>query len=209
MELCAGGRTLLAGADLRARAGEKVGLRGASGCGKSSLLKSAVGLFPLAAGEVVVDGVSLSPATAGAVRARVAFVGQEPALGAETVRDALLLPFRFKAHRDRRPAERRLLETLDSLLLPASIMEKACARVSGGEKQRVAMARALLMGKTIFLVDEITSALDPESKRVAMEALFRPELTMLSVSHDPEWLARCDRVVSFEGGRLEEAEGGT
>jgi len=199
-------QTLFDGATLRIGAGEKVVLRGASGSGKSSLLKSTVGATPLEDGIIRVDGLELSAETVASIRSRIAFIGQEPVLGSENVRDALLLPFTFKAHRDNVPTEDRIIELLGRLHLSADILDKPCARISGGEKQRIAILRALLLNKTIFLADEVTSALDPESRTAVMTELFRAEITLLSVSHDPEWISACDRTIDVSSGQLQEVE---
>jgi putative ABC transport system ATP-binding protein len=74
--------------------------------------------------------------------------------------------------------------------------------VSGGEKQRIAVARALLLGKKVFLADEITSALDEESSRVVLELFASSDYTILSVSHDPAWQARFPIRLSISGGTL-------
>lgn len=197
-------QTLFEGATLTIGEGEKVVVRGASGSGKSSLLKCAVGAIPLAAGSVRVAGMLLSAATVAGIRARIAFIGQEPVLGAERVGDALLLPFTFKAHRHNRPGDERVRELLAQLHLPPDILDQPCARISGGEKQRIAIIRALLLNKTIFLADEVTSALDPASRSAVMEKLFSPGITLLSVSHDPEWINGCDRIVEIEDKQLKE-----
>lgn len=198
-------QTLLDDATLHIAGGEKVVVRGASGSGKSSLLKSVVGALPEATGSVSVDGVKLSPETVADIRTRIAFIGQEPVLGAERVRDAILLPFTFKAHSTELPAESRIIQLLARLHLSETILGKPCARISGGEKQRIAILRALLLEKTIFLADEITSALDPESRAAVMTELFRPEITLLSVSHDPEWINTCNRVIEIKNGQLKES----
>ena len=198
-------QTLLEGTSLVLADGEKVVLRGASGSGKSSLLKGAVGAIPIQDGRVRIDGLELSAETVSEIRARVAFIGQEPVLGAEQVREALLLPFDFKAHRGNRPTEERISELLHRLHLPMDILDKPCARISGGEKQRIAIARALLLNKTLFLADEITSALDPESRQAVMDELFRPGITLLSVSHDPDWIAAGNRVIEIADHKLKES----
>ena len=197
-------QTLLDGATLHIADGDKVVVRGASGCGKSSLLKCAVGALPLSGGSVRVNGTELTAESVAQIRARIAFIGQEPVLGAEQVREAVGLPFTFKAHLANLPSEDRILELLERLHLPNAILEKPCKRVSGGEKQRIAILRALLLDKTIFLADETTSALDPESKTAVMAELFRPEVTLLSVSHDPEWNAACGRTVEIQNTKLQE-----
>lgn len=199
-------QTLLNNVNLQVFAGEKLVVRGSSGCGKSSLLKCLVGAIPLNSGTIHVDQIKLSAATVADIRSRVAFIGQEPILGAEQVREALHLPFTFKAHCENQPTNNQILRLLERLHLSADILDKACARISGGEKQRIAILRALLLKKTIFLADEITSALDPESRAAVMTELFRPEITLLSVSHDPEWIKACDRVVKIANQKLVEEQ---
>ena len=123
----------------------------------------------------------------------------------ERARDALLLPFHFKAHRHAHPEEKKVEELLEQLHLAPGVLDKPCGRISGGEKQRIAIARALLLNKTIFLADEITSALDPESRQAVMDALFRPGITLLSVSHDPAWINAGSRVIDIADRQLVEA----
>jgi len=197
-------QTLLDGAGLHVGEGEKAVVRGPSGCGKSSLLKCAVGVLPLAAGRVRIGGETLDARTVAQIRARVAYIGQEPVLGAPTVREALLLPFTFSAHRTHRPDEGVIAGLLERVHLPPGILGKPCNLVSGGEKQRIAICRALLLGKTLFLADEATSALDPASRAAVMAELFRPGITLLSVSHDPGWIGACDRVFGIAGQRIVE-----
>ena len=91
---------------------------------------------------------------------------------------------------------------LTRLQLPASILEQSSHRVSGGEKQRIALARGLLLGKTVYLLDEVTSALDQISKQAVFAIFTDPTLTVLSVAHDPDWIANCDLVLTLDAGRL-------
>ncbi len=203
--LAVAGKTLLENASLHVAGGQKVVVRGASGCGKSSLLMSAAGALPLAAGTICVEGQALGRCTVAAIRARIAYIGQEPVMGADTVRDALLLPFSFKAHRGNRPDEERIAGILERLHLPDRILGQSTKRISGGEKQRIAVARALLLGKTIFLADEVSAALDPQSRAAVMQELFAPGITLLSVSHDPAWIDACDRRIDILDQRLVEA----
>lgn len=197
---------LLNGVSLHIGAGDKVVLRGASGSGKSSLLKCALGILPLAGGSVHIDGMELSAETVADIRSRIAFIGQEPVLGAETVRDAILLPFTFKAHRENHPTDECISRLLERLHLSADILNKPCSRISGGEKQRIAILRALLLDKTVFFADEVTSALDPVSRAAVMTELFRPEITLLSVSHDLEWVNASDRIIDISSAQLREVQ---
>ncbi|MBN2684056.1 MAG: ATP-binding cassette domain-containing protein [Pontiellaceae bacterium] len=199
-------KTLLKKTDLHISAGEKVVLHGASGCGKSSLLKCVIGALPLADGTVQVDGLTLCAETVTEIRGRIAYIGQEPTLGAQRVEDALLLPFSFKAHRHHQPSMERVQAQLNRLRLSPDILKKPSAQISGGEKQRIAVARALLLDKSIFLADEITSALDPDSRSAVIEELFRPDITLLSVSHDPIWIEKAGRKIEIQNQKLVEKQ---
>lgn len=113
-----------------------------------------------------------------------------------------MLPFQFKAHRQQMPMENQLIDVLHRLQLPADILNAKSSRISGGEKQRIALARGLLLDKTVYLLDEVTSALDSESKQAVFDVFSDPELTVLSVTHDSDWIERSDSVFELEAGRL-------
>ncbi|MDO9105741.1 MAG: ABC transporter ATP-binding protein [Methylovulum sp.] len=196
------GKTILSGISFTLGKGEKAVLCGKSGSGKSTVLKTVLGLQSLSAGAVYFHEQRLDAATIQTIRNHTAYIGQEPVLGADTVREALLLPFRFKAHRDAKPTDAQIKAVLAQLCLSADLLSQESSRVSGGEKQRIALARGLLLGKNLYLLDEITSALDAESKQAVFDVFANPGLTVLSVSHDPEWIARCDKVLELDEGCL-------
>jgi putative ABC transport system ATP-binding protein len=195
-------KNILSGVSFSLNSGEKAVFRGQSGSGKSTVLKSLLGIYPLTEGKIWFQGMPLNKTTASKIRGCAAYIGQEPVLGAETVREALLLPFRFKAHRHSKPNEQLLLEALNRVHLPGDILAQACKSVSGGEKQRIALARAILMGKSLYLLDEVTSALDADSKQAVIKVFSAPDLTLLSAAHDPEWVAFCGVAYDLSGGRL-------
>lgn len=195
-------KTLLSDLCFRLCTGEKAVFCGKSGSGKSTVLKALLGLHPLKQGRILFNGLPLNAHTMKKIRHDAVYISQEPILAAETVEQALLLPFQFKAHQPHKPNRQRLIDLLSRLELPPHLLDQETKRISGGEKQRVALARGLLMGKTLYLLDEVTSALDSESKQAVYAVCFQCHATLLSVAHDPEWLARCDTVYTLEQGRL-------
>ena len=197
-----GGKVLLENVDLQIENGRKAAICGPSGCGKSSLLAAMVGCFPADSGQIFINDVELSSETFHKIRRMIAFIGQEPVMGAETVKEALLLPFSFHVNAQNHPSEADIISVLKILLLPGEIMEATCSNISGGERQRIAIARALLLRKNIFIADELTSALDKKSMEAVHLLLENQEITMLSVSHDPAWLKRQDAIYEFSDKSL-------
>ncbi|MGZ4997665.1 MAG: ABC transporter ATP-binding protein [Methylobacter sp.] len=195
-------KTILSDISFSLFPGQKAVLCGKSGSGKSSVLRSLLGLHPITSGTVYFQEEALTSSSVRSIRSHTAYIGQEPMLGAENVREALLLPFQFKTHREHRPTEAQLIEALHRLQLPSDILSRESNRISGGEKQRIALARGLLLGKKLYLLDEVTSALDAQSKQVVFDVFSDPHLTVLSIAHDPEWLERCGIVFELEAGRL-------
>lgn len=177
------GKTILHDIDLRLDDGDKVVLQGPSGSGKSSLLKAILGIVPTARGRILYHDQEIGPDNIQSFRRQVAYVAQEPVLGGETALDALLIPFTFRHRRQETPSDERIERVLRDLGLTTSLLEQPATSLSGGEKQRLALARALLLGVTLFLLDEITSALDPESQEQIVSVLTSNELTILAVTH--------------------------
>ena len=186
--------------------GESVLLLGASGSGKSTLLSLICGTILADNGTVCVDGTnlkSLSGWSRDRFRAeRIGVVFQQfNLLPFGTVADNILLPLRFApARRQRSPRPRqRAGELCDALGLPSGILTSRAAKLSVGQQQRVAVARALIGTPPILIADEPTSSLDELSQANFLDLMFAQvtaqNSTLLMVSHDPRLADRFDRVV--------------
>ncbi len=197
------GAKILRGVDLHIMKGESVVLTGASGAGKSSIMRVIIGALPVSTGSVYVNDIELNSDNLHKVRNLIAYIGQEPVMGAEFVRDALLLPFSFERNIDNVPSNSRISELLSSVNLSDGILSKRSVDISGGERQRISIVRALLLDKHIIFADELTSALDPESKQKVISLLMNGEYTIVSVSHDEHWIKNCDRVVTIKNGLVD------
>ncbi len=181
---------------------EKVAFYGKSGSGKSTILTTTLGAHFPSRGIVFFNRKPVSSKNILDIRRAIAFIGQEPVLGAEKIRDALLLPFSYRVNRGKTPTKDKIAQTLEELHLQEDILPKDASVVSGGEKQRIAIARALLLDKKIFLLDEVTSALDPESKRAVLELFRKDGYTIISVSHDSDWFETCSKFIKVENGKI-------
>lgn len=193
------GRVLQDNLNLSLDTGGRVTLRGPSGCGKSSLIRLVLGFFPPDRGEVRVAGQRLDAHSVWRARARTAWVPQEPDLGTGAVRDALDRPFSYHANRNLPRHEDKLREWMRELGLPESILDEDTRKLSGGEKQRLALLAALRLHRPLLLLDEAVSALDPDNKQRVAGLLARLEDTaILAVSHDEQGLGIGERFMQLE-----------
>jgi len=187
LRIVLGGRLLLDEFSLSLDRGGRGTITGASGSGKSSLIKCLLGFLRPAAGEVEVLGRRLDAASVWRLRRQMAWVPQEPDLGQGTAREALERPFSYRVNRRLAGRLERVPELLERFLLEPGVLERPVAKLSGGEKQRVALIAALLLERPVLLLDEVSSALDPATRTAVADYLARQEgVTMLSVSHDPD-----------------------
>lgn len=179
--------------------GEKVTLTGPSGSGKSTVLRCILGLVVPDSGTIAIFGEPVTRHNIWRQRRHIAYVAQEPDLGAGSVQEVIETPFTFRANADLRDNLARLPEIMARFNLPHTLMEKQIMRLSGGEKQRIALVIAILLDRPIVLLDEASSALDTKNKQAVAEYFRQADsTTVLSVAHDTEWLGFATRVIDMK-----------
>ena len=188
--------------------GEKIVVCGPSGSGKSTLIRCINRLEVHDAGEILVDGVTLSDKSADKIRREVGMVFQQfnlfPHLS--VLRNLTLGPMRVRGMTSK-DAEAKAMEYLERVRIPEQA-QKLPGQLSGGQQQRVAIARALCMEPRIMLFDEPTSALDPEMISEVLDVMAEladSGMTMIVVTHEMGFAKRvADRMVFMDKGEIVE-----
>ena len=186
----------------RIEAGESVGLIGANGAGKSTVMKLLLGLVS-GEGEVLVDGTPVQKQTLSEIRRKLGFVLQnsDHQMFMPTVyEDMMFAPLNYGVPREE--AERRVDAVLERLGAE-DLKHRHNHRISGGEKRMAAIATILAMEPQAILMDEPTSALDPYNRRIVIHTIRELTQTKLITSHDLDMiLDTCERVILLSGGRI-------
>jgi phospholipid/cholesterol/gamma-HCH transport system ATP-binding protein len=205
-----GDRQLFADLSLSLRRGETLTILGASGSGKSVLLKTIIGLVEVDSGAVLIDGEDLVPLTEAArapFRRRVSMLFQGGALfDSLTVADNVAFPLRRQGRAGEAEVAGRVAESLALVDLPAT-GPMMPAELSGGMKKRVALARAIVTDPEVILYDEPTTGLDPVNTRriddLIRSVQRRLGVTSIVVTHDlPSAFLVSDRMAMLAGGRI-------
>lgn len=188
--------------NLAVKTGDKVGIVGVSGGGKSTLLKLVSGLYDVQYGDI---WINTAHSTADR-RRNVAMVMQNAALFPSSIRDNITCGHKMDDAEVYRACEvARLAQWIATLPqgLDTFVGERG-GKVSGGQAQRIAIARAIAKNASVILLDEPTSALDNSTSAAVMTALDRltEGKTVLHVSHRAETLINCNRLFKLEGGEL-------
>ncbi len=184
-----------------------IGISGASGSGKTTFADHLVGLIVPDAGTITLGERPLAGDTLETLRASMSYVSQDPFLFHDTLRRNLswVRPGVTEAEMWQALAlfGAEDLVRRNPLGLDAIIGDRGTT-VSGGERQRLALARAILRKPSLLILDEAMNALDRDSEHAIIGRLLalEPKLTIVMITHRPESLARCDRVLEFDGGRL-------
>ena len=202
-----GSTTVLSGVTMSIRAGKMVALAGPSGCGKTTLICSIPRFLEPSAGTIAFDGVDSRAVAPDSIRARVGFVFQNESLFSISIEDNICYGSAGAAKADVREAAAMAgaAEFIDRLPDGYSTMlGRRGARLSVGQKQRIAIARALLRRPEIIVLDEPAAPLDPASESdliKTLTALARDRIVII-VAHRPDTLAACDRVFFIHGATI-------
>ncbi len=202
------GPPILKGIDMHIGAGEKVAFVGASGGGKSTLVKILLGLYLPTSGQVCFEHIPVEKIGLDVVRDHVATVLQHPALLNESVRLNLTLGADLE---EAKLWQALRIAQLDQVVkkLPDGLetrIGRDGIRLSGGQRQRLAVARMVLSDPKVVILDEATSALDTETEQKLHDALaeFLDQRTTIIIAHRLSAVKQADRVVVFENGRIVE-----
>ena len=196
-------RPVLQKLSFRIEEGEAVGLIGANGAGKSTVMKLLLGLLTPSSGEILVDGIPVGKKTLAEIRRKLGFVLQnsDNQMFMPTVyEDMIFAPLNYGLSREE--AERRVDTALERLGMQ-ELKHRHNHRISGGEKRMAAIATILAMEPEAVLMDEPSSALDPCNRRRVINIIRELPQTKLITSHDLDMiLDTCERVILLSGGRV-------
>ncbi len=191
---------------LHIKAGEKIALVGESGSGKTSLTKLLFRFLQPQSGNVTFDGQDANDFTLGSLRSQISLVPQQPELFHRSVRDNICL--NTGASEDQIIAAARKSSSLNFIeRLPLqfdTLVGERGIKLSGGEKQRIALARAFLENAPIVILDEATSALDSITEKHIQTAIFEliEDKTAIVIAHRLSTILRMDRIIVLEAGKI-------
>jgi len=208
------GKPVVSDFNLSIRPGEKIGLIGRSGAGKSTIVNLLLRFYPVPAGSIHIDGQDIGQVTQESLRRQIGMVTQDTSLLHRSVRDNLLYG-RPEADEAAMRQAARNAEAEEFILAlndakgrtgyDAHVGERG-VKLSGGQRQRVAIARVMLKDAPILLLDEATSALDSEVESVIQRDLYRlmEGKTVIAIAHRLSTIAAMDRLIVMDQGRIVE-----
>jgi ATP-binding cassette subfamily B multidrug efflux pump len=204
----------LQGVDLHIKPGEKIGLIGRSGAGKSSLVKLILRFYDTETGQILIDGQDISQVTQDSLRSQIGMVQQDSSLLHRSVRENIAYGFDCATDAQIIYAAKQAQahEFILALQDPAGrngygahVGERG-VKLSGGQRQRISLARVILKNAPILILDEATSALDSEVEGMIQDTLYglMQGKTVIAIAHRLSTIAQLDRIVVLDEGRVVE-----
>ena len=190
--------------------GSVVAVVGSSGCGKSSLISLLLRLYDPSSGSILLDGTDIRTLSPFTLRSSIGVVSQEPILFSGTIRDNLLYGASGPVSEDRLQWAAEQANALAFIReFPegfSTVVGERGVLVSGGQRQRLAIARALITDPRILCLDEATSALDSESEHLVQDAIDRlmRGRTVLTIAHRLSTVRSADTIAVLSGGQVAE-----
>jgi len=177
---------------------------GPSGSGKSTLIKILADLITPSAGSILYKGESPHAYSPCNYRSKTVLVGQQPLILDGSVRDNLLLPFSLKAHKNKTVSDNYFLKLMELIGLEQGFIEKDGNKLSGGEKQKVALVRAAAVQPETMLLDEPSASLDISSEEKVIDFLInlKSEISLVTVAHSPAYLEIADIIIILKAGKV-------
>ena len=209
-----GSNAVIDGLDLAIRPGEKIGLVGRSGAGKSTIVNLLLRFYDTEGGRITIDGQDIAQATQDSLRAAIGMVTQDTSLLHRSVRENIVYgrPDATDAEMIAAATRAEAHEFVQTLVDPkgrrgydAHVGERG-VKLSGGQRQRIAIARVMLKDAPILLLDEATSALDSEVEAAIQQSLYRlmEGKTVVAIAHRLSTIAAMDRLVVLDRGHIVE-----
>ncbi|ALZ74372.1 ABC transporter ATP-binding protein/permease [Rheinheimera sp. F8] len=203
-------RPILNGLNFTIESGQRVAIVGSSGAGKSTLARLLYRFYDLQSGQILLDGADIRSVTLDSLRRNIAIVPQDTVLFNQSIRANIAYgrPDATDADIDAVIDAAHLRDFINQLPQgDATLVGERGLKVSGGEKQRIAIARALLKRSPLLIFDEATSALDSHSEQAVMAAIRAAsrEHTALVIAHRLSTVVDCDRILVLEQGQLVES----
>lgn len=205
--LYGGTQKVFDGLNLNINAGEKIGLIGTSGAGKSSLIKLLLRFYDVQSGQICIDGQNIVDVDLDSLRHNIAIIPQDISLFNHSILDNIRYG-RFEATDAEVIAAAKQAYAHDFIEdLPEgyqTIVGERGVRLSGGQRQRIAIARAILKNAPILVLDEATSALDSESERLIQKSLesVMGGKTVIAVAHRLSTINHLDRLIVIDNGKI-------
>lgn len=202
-------RNALSGINLKVTAGKVIALIGVSGVGKTTLVNLIPRFYDPTAGKILIDGIDIREVTLASLREKIGIVSQETILFNDTVRNNIAYG-RTDAGDDAIVNVAKAAYAHDFIIeMPRgynTVIGEKGVRLSGGQKQSIAIARALLKNPPILILDEATSSLDTASEKMVQEALknLMKDRTTFVIAHRLSTIQRADRIVVIDKGRVVE-----